>query len=102
MRLLVILSLILASLAMTAPVAAQQGDAGMPCHTTPLADDEHAPGPQDADEHAAFHVCPGCACIGPAVPSADVQSTVADYRTPSVQDLISLAANPIPPPPRAA
>ena len=102
MRLLLILSMMLASLAMTAPVDAQAGNAGMACHAMQSPDAGHAPGHDGADERLQFHVCPGCACIGSEAASAQAPRAVADYRPTRARSLASYAVNPIPPPPRTA
>ena len=102
MRLMVILAVLLAALAMGQPRPAQA--AGAPamadCHQMP-ASDHHRP--QEGDQRQLAHSCPGCALPFAAPLPARAPTT---YRLPKdrplARPLVSLASAPIPPPPRAA
>ena len=107
MRLLLILALLITSVGMVAPVVAQAGEAPSHDHAAMEHAGHHDTG-QDGDadtgsEHAAVHVCPGCALVDdalfadPALASAALPQLPANPASPA-----SFDANPIPPPPRLA
>ena len=104
MRLMVILAVLFAALAMGQPRPAQAASgvavAMADCHAAPTPDDHHR---QDGEQRQLAHSCPGCAL--PTV-GALPDRAGAHYRLPQdrpvARALVSLASQPIPPPPRVS
>ncbi|RIV89745.1 hypothetical protein D2V17_05615 [Aurantiacibacter xanthus] len=102
MRLMVILAVLLAALAMGQPRPAQAANAPAmaDCHTMPAPDHQQHP---EGDQRQLAHSCPGCALpFASALPDRAPTTYRLPKDRPLARPLASLASAPIPPPPRAA